>query len=349
MLPESPGQNSLLMDSSNKPAHTSQVEAATTTKQDHYPSLQTGTRNDQVKTERRTSLEKVRANRQNSKKSTGPRDTDKTRLNARKHGILSSPELLLKGANEEEIALYERTANELRTEMRPQGALQDLLADLVVTSAWRMRMAMQWETGGRAARLEAARQRSEERELGRTMGELLLNISEELPTSTLEDHVEEATEDGNLLRGRSKPDGLGRAAATIFRTAKHQYDVSADQVLGLEDHWSKYSDFSDEEVQKVVSQICDVRDLSEDRFWRECEEEIAAVQEHTRGVLKRRRAALERILQEATEPEPRAMELLLRYEGHASRELHKAYRLLQETQALQRKTLPSGKGACWRT
>lgn len=70
--------------------------------------------------EKGTSLAKIEANRENAKKSTGPKDTSLTRLNALKHGILSR-EAIIKGEDKKAL---EELGRRLRLELAPQGELR---------------------------------------------------------------------------------------------------------------------------------------------------------------------------------------------------------------------------------
>jgi len=92
-------------------------------------------------TENSTSLAKTKANRRNAKKSTGPKDTSLTRLNAMKHGILSK-ELVLDGESKKEL---ERLGKSMRLELVPEGEMELLLVDRIITSTWRLRRAIQIE------------------------------------------------------------------------------------------------------------------------------------------------------------------------------------------------------------
>lgn len=84
----------------------------------------------------------VEANKANALKSTGPKNTKLTRLNAVKHGLLSN-EVLMKGEDGEALAaLGER----MRQELSPQGELENILVDRIVSSIWRLRRALRIET-----------------------------------------------------------------------------------------------------------------------------------------------------------------------------------------------------------
>jgi hypothetical protein len=99
----------------------------------------------QLKVERRILLatkKQLVANRKNAKKSTGPKDTSLTRLNALKHGILSE-EVLLKGEKKKNL---EELGRRLRQELAPQGELEIILVDRIISSIWRLKRALKVET-----------------------------------------------------------------------------------------------------------------------------------------------------------------------------------------------------------
>lgn len=93
-----------------------------------------------------TSERQAMANRQNALKSTGPK-TDEgkaaARLNAVKHGLLSAHVRL---PNEDEDALANFAAR-LRSTLAPVGDVEALLADRIISSAWRLRRLVAVEAG----------------------------------------------------------------------------------------------------------------------------------------------------------------------------------------------------------
>jgi len=82
-----------------------------------------------------TSKAKIKANRENAGKSTGPKDTSVTRYNALKHGILSSV-VLLKGESRKSLDEFGR---KIRTELAPGNEIENILVDRIISSAWRLR------------------------------------------------------------------------------------------------------------------------------------------------------------------------------------------------------------------
>jgi hypothetical protein len=81
----------------------------------------------------------INANRQNSRKSTGPRTAeDKAAVseNAVKHGLFA--ESIIKGENE---ADYEAFHDNMLIELAPVGAVELMLAERIVSLAWRLKRA----------------------------------------------------------------------------------------------------------------------------------------------------------------------------------------------------------------
>ena len=92
-----------------------------------------------------TSQRQIEANRRNATRSTGPRTPNGkavVALNAVQHGLLSR-QTVIRGESEAElVALGKR----LRTQLAPQGELELLLVDRLVSTAWRLRRAIALET-----------------------------------------------------------------------------------------------------------------------------------------------------------------------------------------------------------
>jgi hypothetical protein len=97
-----------------------------------------------------TSPEQIAANRDNARKSTGPKTPEGraiSKMNALKHGIFSK-EVLVRGLNIKESrreleVLHER----FWQEYQPLGAMEELLLDQIVTAYWRLRRAWTAESG----------------------------------------------------------------------------------------------------------------------------------------------------------------------------------------------------------
>jgi hypothetical protein len=84
------------------------------------------------------STARIEANRQNAQRSTGPRTAEgkaRSALNALKHG-LTAQRLLLADEDANEL---EKFSAELRNQLAPDGELEKLLVNRIVSTAWRLR------------------------------------------------------------------------------------------------------------------------------------------------------------------------------------------------------------------
>jgi hypothetical protein len=91
-----------------------------------------------------SSERQIEANRRNAQLSTGPRTPDgKSRVasNALKHG-LSGKQMVLPGEDPSEFDAFR---SDLITDLAPQGALEEILAEKIVADAWRLRRIPQFE------------------------------------------------------------------------------------------------------------------------------------------------------------------------------------------------------------
>ena len=92
-----------------------------------------------------TSLRQIEANRRNAMNSTGPRTTRGkavVALNAVQHGLLSR-QAVIQGESEAELV---ELGKRLRGQLAPIGELELLLADRIISTAWRLRRAIALET-----------------------------------------------------------------------------------------------------------------------------------------------------------------------------------------------------------
>lgn len=91
-----------------------------------------------------TSEKQIAANRQNALKSTGPktpRGKAIAKMNALKHGLLSS-QVLIAGEKARDLAELSQL---LRAELRPAGMLEQILVDRIVAGVWRLRRCLRLE------------------------------------------------------------------------------------------------------------------------------------------------------------------------------------------------------------
>src|SRR6202050_4162951 len=93
-------------------------------------------------------LSKAEANRENAKRSTGPR-TEKgkanSRLNALKHGILAAQTVIATIEGPDERKMFDETVEGLEADYHPVGTLEQLLVQQIASCFWRYRRLLQFE------------------------------------------------------------------------------------------------------------------------------------------------------------------------------------------------------------
>lgn len=99
---------------------------------------------------KRMSERQLAANRQNALKSTGPRTVNgraASKMNALKHGILSSQVLVKSLHYKESQRDFEALHQRFSEDLKPVGPVEEMLVDQIVSSHWRLRRALQAESG----------------------------------------------------------------------------------------------------------------------------------------------------------------------------------------------------------
>jgi hypothetical protein len=109
-----------------------------------------------------TSAKQIAANRRNAVKSTGPRTPRGravSRMNALKHGILSRQVLVRGQVLQEDDKELEALHQRFWDELQPEGPLEEMLLDQIVTAHWRLRRALSAESGEIALSVDGGHRR----------------------------------------------------------------------------------------------------------------------------------------------------------------------------------------------
>ena len=96
------------------------------------------------------SPQKLAANRQNAKWSTGPRTErgkSHSRQNALKHGILVSALLITEGEAAENVAEFDKLLEDLRRDCKPKGKREELLVEEIAACEWKKMRGFRCEAG----------------------------------------------------------------------------------------------------------------------------------------------------------------------------------------------------------
>jgi hypothetical protein len=98
----------------------------------------------------RPSDKKIEANRRNAKLSTGPRTEsgkNRSRYNAIKHGIFSRDMLRSWGLGKEDTKEFDNLLASLLEDLKPVGAMEEILVERIAVCLWRLKRVLQYEVG----------------------------------------------------------------------------------------------------------------------------------------------------------------------------------------------------------
>ena len=289
---------------------------------------------------RAVSPKMLASNRRNARKSTGPRSLQgkvASRMNAVRHGILSSA-VVVRGVR---IREHEEEFKALREEcwksLAPVGRIEEMLADKIVTAQWRLRRALMAETGEIVLSVDGGRRRRASREplpLGifsnpfqdgaRQMEKssqgldylkaVLRSVRADVER---EGELTQAAYDRLLERFMNKPNSLTRElleyrermAADASSFAKASADGEGTNPEEIKDIYRRAV------LRYIEEKLVEYAELSSQSEEREDKEETAW---QAANIL----------------PEAEVLEKILRYEGALNREL---YRAMNQLERLQRR------------
>jgi hypothetical protein len=98
-----------------------------------------------------TTEKQIAANRRNAQLSTGPKTLagkSASRLNAFKHGMNATGFVIPAGKSKENLEEFQGLLAALRSDLRPQGTLQELLVEHIAIQQWRLRRVYRAELAG---------------------------------------------------------------------------------------------------------------------------------------------------------------------------------------------------------
>lgn len=148
--------------------------------------------NDNDRTPKSVSPRQLAANRNNARKSTGPKTAEGkavSKMNAVKHGILST-EVVVRGLRvQEQAEEFKALRARFWESLAPVGPVEELLVERIVTAQWRLRRALMAETGEIALSVDGGHRKRSNRE----------PISREVFFSELHDVASEMTKSACVL------------------------------------------------------------------------------------------------------------------------------------------------------
>ena len=299
-----------------------------------------------------TSEKKSKANQRNAQRSTGPRDTTRSRFNARKHGIFSS-ELLIEPGDKD---IFEEFSNNLWQCLAPVGPLEELLSDHLITLAWKLKRVNRYETSSiKINKIKSQLGEQEdispeartgvmivdarfylEKETGPFGGDLL-PLSRNRPASweDLTNSLERSKRDLGALDQKAPLEGQAELWRIVFATAVAQFGVRIQDLLGLPKPWDMGQSYSTEQIRQVIDTACNSGNTPEDEFWRAVRTAAQEKYDKASQILQDREQVLEHQRLLASLPDDKDLGRFQRYETTASRQFYRTLHELQRMQAIR--------------
>jgi hypothetical protein len=248
----------------------------------------------------------INANRENARKSTGPRTQEgkkRSSQNGMRHGLFARDIVVQTGHHAESAEEFEDMLAELRSAMRPRDPVEDMLVLRVAVCNWRLRRAWRYEAGAIGELLDSSG----------AAGSQIANLDRQI------EHARQnaAAMAGYLARAQTNPPPhdewscqLRQVALETAARSRHMPDSSAED-------------------PEVIPRLIEILEESV----RAAQEEINALQEK-RGELLAVQAT--RVPLVHSLPDAAAVAKITRYENMLDRQLHRAlteFRRRREAQA----------------
>ena len=270
-------------------------------------------------TKRKTSQKKIEANRRNARRSTGPRDCSKTRLNATKHGILSKGPFIGAGDGREDPAEYEALCEAFRVTYAPEGTVEYILVDHLAWIIWRHERLIRHETASVYARSHNA-----DEVWDQAKGIVASNVNptgdyRDLPTSVLRKMKERLELEQAVLSTQDPIKATKRPWFTVMFSAQEEYGIDVDRLLALPIPWFYYEFFMVDHLQQVVTAIEKKAQVPLKQMWESLKDVSGEVIEGIDAELDRRTPHLELNRALLSFPSSSTLDQIMRYEPHLLR------------------------------
>ena len=275
---------------------------------------------------KKTSARQIAANRSNAAKSTGPRTRagrEVSKMNALKHGILSRQVLVRGQVLQESEAELEALHQRFREEFHPQGPLEELLVDQIVTAHWRLRRALSAESGEIALNMDSGHRRRR-RDPDPALQWMKWTAAGD-PVHAMEGSV---TGIAILLQWLTEARDAAAAEGTLTEAAVDQWRARFGGklnrlVVALEAFRQQMAGVAPGEAQRTATlgflnrRICQLQSQLE-----RCEEEESAAEEAKQAA--------------AVLPSGEVLDKILRYETKLERQMYRAMAQLERVQRMRR-------------
>ena len=268
-----------------------------------------------------TSERKKQANRSNSRSSTGPRDTSKTRYNALKHGISSQQAVVPQADGPDAAKRYDERRDGLWHDLAPQGTLEAALVDQIAVALQQQRRLMAFENSLIQGQADASITRWIERNQVDRATVDFKEMQAALNHLNGPENLSEAVDPTylvNFLQERSGVSGelpLGEAIRTT---------IEGDREI---------SSYSPEQLEELIAFACEQGHFSEDDLRTQLNEYLGELIKQMEKKFDRDQRELDLRLGLASLPSDAELNRILKFQARIDRGLFKNLHELQRLQA----------------
>jgi hypothetical protein len=284
------------------------------------------------------SQKQLAANRANAKKG-GVRTAEGKEIakyNALRHGLLAKEAVVTVGEGAEDPAEFEALAQDLKSQLQPQGALEAMLVEKITVAYWRLRRAYRYEAGLIRRELDAAtdgfygQTKWDGGKLNRTDEEIDGKIQQENDAIA---YWQKDKRELGRMRKAGKPlediydwdenwEGLGDRVEELLPDGFEYTDDGWPRQL--REFLNTSANWSDDDIWKALIEDCDSRIERHRR-------QIPALEAEK----EQNREKIEVLKKLGSVPSKHELDRLLRYEGAIERQFYKALNQLERLQRLR--------------
>ena len=285
------------------------------------------------------SEKQLEANRKNAQKGGVKTAEGKAivKYNALRHGLLAKEVVVTTGEGAEDPEEFNALLADVKTQLAPVGALEEMLVEKIAVAYWRLRRAYRYEVGLIRSELDNA---TDDFYNGKTPAS---DYKKQQTDEEIEREIKKHREGVEYWKKDKK--GLSRI---------HKNGKPLEDIYNWDENWrSLYYKLStlvpDEELDDDDEWIRQLREFlnnkagwSDDRIWQTlieiCDEKL---KEHTEAIVKlekekaRNKLKLQVIKKLGNIPSRDELDRLLRYEGSIERQFYKALNQLERLQRLR--------------
>jgi len=276
------------------------------------------------------------ANRKNAQKGgvKTPEGKEIIKYNALKHGLLAKEVVITIGDGAENPEEFNALLQDLNTQLKPEGALEEMLVEKIAVAYWRLRRAYKYEVGLIRNELDNATEEFygktdwDDQKLNKTDEEIKQQIEQE------KEGIEYWKKD---KRDLSRIHKQGKALEEIYDWQDNwqqlyykvedllpEDDESIQGPKELREFLNKNTSWSDDDIWQTLIEVCDERVKCH-------EEQIATLKRDA----EKNKLKLQVIKKLGSIPAKDELDRLLRYEGSIERQLYKAMNQLERLQRVR--------------